>query len=99
MPDVQFRFSKQKGVDDDLKLAFKNVSNRTERAKELIRLGLEYEALKRVQSSKTPIVQDVAVREPLKPVTWSFPKEPSIKEKKVYPSHSSVKANILAGFD
>lgn len=100
MADIQFRFSKKPGVDDDLKVAFRNVNDKTERAKQLIRLGLEYEAIQRVKTVKIFAASDEALRQPEVPrqITWSFPKEPSVRSNKPSPPHN-VKANIMAGFD
>jgi hypothetical protein len=94
MPELQARLSKR--YDHDLIEAFKNVSNHSDRLRQLVRLGLAYEAHQRLGNTnlKNFTRQDVAQIENLEP-------EPIVIKMdnvKVHSPHAIVQ-NILAGFD
>lgn len=86
MPDLQARLSKKR--DRDIIEAFKNVSNHSTRLRELVRLGLMYEAQQRLEHQRIPIQktkQDVAPSRPKR----TLPKK----------NKETIVDNILAGFE
>jgi hypothetical protein len=92
MPELQARLSKRR--DADLIEAFRNVKNHSDRLRELVRLGLEYEAHRRIgnENLKNFTGQDVAQIEKSEPVVIRMD---NVKAR----SDGIIVENILAGFD
>lgn len=86
MPELQSRLSRK--YDKDIIDAFKNISNHSVRLRELVRLGLEYEAHQRLGNQT------------VRPAKIEKPEPIVIKMRGVTKTSESVIINnLLAGFD
>jgi hypothetical protein len=96
MPNrIIFRLSK-KGTDDDIKAAFKNVKDHTQRAKELLRLGIEYEAIKNLKRPLYSATLDLAPEQKPKLEKKKQEKPTTVK---LNTQVIDIKRNLLSGFD
>lgn len=90
MADLQARLSSKR--DGDLIKAFDNVSDRSKRLRELVRYGLKYEAMMRLDQKTVPKSPPVSTPNPKEQITIRMPGC-------VKASDGIIIDNIKAGFD